>query len=149
MKIYLDACVYNRPFDDQKQPRIAIESMEFMFLLSKIENDEIKLIGSFALNYENDNSPYIDRREMIADIMRLVTDHIAYSDDIMNRASEIEKNGIMGLDAVHLACAEKARVDCFITCDDVLLKKASRLKGQLTVKVLSLLSFMNEEVFKI
>jgi hypothetical protein len=28
MKVYLDACVYNWPFDDQKQPRIAVEAME-------------------------------------------------------------------------------------------------------------------------
>jgi hypothetical protein len=32
MKIYLDLCVYNRPFDDQRQPRIAVEIMEFLLL---------------------------------------------------------------------------------------------------------------------
>lgn len=38
MRIYLDLCVYNRPFDDQSQPRIVIETIEFLFLLSKAIN---------------------------------------------------------------------------------------------------------------
>jgi len=149
MKIYLDACVYNRPFDDQKQPRIAVEAMEALYLLSKIETGRIKLIGSFALQYENDNNPHVDRRDMISDVMRLTKEFIEYSDGVMNRAKEIEKNGIMGLDAIHLACAEKAQADCFVTCDDILLKKSLRIKDQLKVKVFSLLSFMNEEVFEV
>jgi predicted nucleic acid-binding protein len=53
------------------------------------------------------------------------------------------------LDAVHLACAEAVRADGFITCDDVLLKKSARIKDQLKVKVISLLSFINEEVFEV
>lgn len=146
MKVYLDACVYNRPFDDQKQPRIAIETMELLFLLSKVEVGEIKLVGSFALQYENDNNPHIERRDMIAEVMNLTKDWIEFSDNIMNRAKVIEENGIMGLDAVHLACAEEARVDYFITCDDILFKKSLRIKDHLKAKVISLMSFMNEEV---
>jgi hypothetical protein len=149
MKIYLDACVYNRPFDDQKQPRIAIETMESLLLLTKAETGEIKLIGSFALEYENDNNPHIDRRLMITEMMSLTAEYIDYSDSVMHRAREIEINGIMGLDAVHLACAEAVRADGFITCDDVLLKKSARIKDQLKVKVISLLSFINEEVFEV
>lgn len=30
MKIYLDTSVYNRPFDDQRQLRIQLESMAFL-----------------------------------------------------------------------------------------------------------------------
>ena len=41
MKVYFDLCVYNRPFDDQGQPRIVVETVEFMFLLEKAINKEI------------------------------------------------------------------------------------------------------------
>lgn len=146
LKVYLDACVYNRPFDDQKQPCIAVESMEVLLLLSKIESGAIKLIGSFALQYENNNNPYTERRDMIADIMSLAVSRVDYSESVMNRAKEIEKTGIMGMDAVHMACAEEAQADYFITCDDVLLKKTLRIKGHLRAEVVSLMSFMSKEV---
>jgi len=149
MKIYLDACVYNRPFDDQKRPRIVIEALEFLLLLTKAEVGEIKLVSSFALEYENENNPYVDRREIIADIMKSATEHVVCTDGVMNRAREIEKSGIMGLDAIHIACAEEARADCFITCDDVLFKKAGKINDRLKVKVISLLRFVNEEVFEL
>jgi len=57
MKIYLDLCIYNRPFDDQGQPRIVVETVEFMFLLEKAINKEMTIINSFVLEYENSKSP--------------------------------------------------------------------------------------------
>lgn len=107
------------------------------------------LIGSFALQYENDKNPYTERRDMIADIMNLAHRRVEFSEGVVNRANEIEKFGIMGMDAVHLDCAEGAKVDFFITCDDLLLKKANRIKEQLEVKVVSLFSFISEEVLEI
>ena len=41
MKIYLDLCVYNRPFDDQTQPRIMIESLCFIIIMAKVSNEEL------------------------------------------------------------------------------------------------------------
>jgi predicted nucleic acid-binding protein len=36
---------------------------------------------------------------------------------------ELEKYGLTGTDAVHIACAEKAKTDFFVTCDKNLIKK--------------------------
>ena len=47
--------------------------------------------------------------------------------EIRNRAKEITDAGVMPLDALHLASAEKAQADYFCTCDDKLLKKAKAL----------------------
>lgn len=52
-RIYLDNCVYNRPFDDQSQRRIFLETMAFIILLELVENGEIETINSDALVYEN------------------------------------------------------------------------------------------------
>ena len=42
-KLYLDLCVYNRPFDDQKQTRIALETNAFVYLsLLKFVAEEVK-----------------------------------------------------------------------------------------------------------
>ena len=39
--------------------------------------------------------------------------------------------GIKGMDSLHLACAEALAADCFITCDDKIVK---RYRGTVTVK---------------
>ena len=33
MRLYLDLCVYNRPFDSQKQERVALETSIFIYIL--------------------------------------------------------------------------------------------------------------------
>lgn len=53
MKIYLDICVYNRPFDDQSQPRIMFESQCLVIILAHASSGDMKSLNSFALKYEN------------------------------------------------------------------------------------------------
>jgi predicted nucleic acid-binding protein len=149
MKIYLDLCVYNRPFDDQRQPRIVIETVEFLLLLEKAINKEITLINSFALEYENSKSPLIDRRSRIGDLLKIASEYVRSSERLGNRAEEIERAGFMAMDALHIACAEAAKSDFFITCDDLLLRKGKTNKGKLKVSIMSLMEFVSKEVFKI
>ena len=42
------------------------------------------------------------------------------------------------MDSLHLAAAEKATVDYFVTCDDKLLKIARRLPKQVKINVITL-----------
>ena len=44
MKLYLDICVYNRPFDNQHQERIALETSAFIYITSyfRLAKDFIK-----------------------------------------------------------------------------------------------------------
>jgi hypothetical protein len=43
-RVYLDNCVYNRPFDDQSQRRIFLETMAFITLLELVEKGKIETI---------------------------------------------------------------------------------------------------------
>jgi len=52
---------------------------------------------------------------------------------LRERAREIAQQGIAPLDALHLASAERAGAEWFVTCDDRVLRKARR--GRLTVGV--------------
>jgi len=45
MKIYLDACCLSRPFDDQSQQKIYLESQAILFILSKCRHRELELRG--------------------------------------------------------------------------------------------------------
>jgi predicted nucleic acid-binding protein len=148
MKVYLDLCVYNRPFDDQEQPRVAIETMEFMFLLEKAISKEITIINSFVLEYENSKSPLIDRKDKIGDLLKIASEYVRYSERLEKKANEIEKEGFMAVDALHIACAETAKSDFFITCDDLLLRKGKVNREKLKVRIIGLMEFFSEEVFK-
>jgi predicted nucleic acid-binding protein len=141
--------VYNRPFDDQRQPRIVIETMEFIFLLSKIVSGEMAMISSFALEFENGNNPFADRKDVIHELLSTATTFIEYNGELSARAKELEKIGINAMDAFHIACAEKAGADFFITCDDILVKKCMAVEHELKIKARPLMKFVAEEVFKI
>ena len=49
MKIYLDTCIYCRPFDDQSQDRIKKETEAFAELLEIAEMGKIILVSSDVL----------------------------------------------------------------------------------------------------
>lgn len=138
MNIYLDLCVYNRPFDDQSDPKILIETISFLFVLSMIQTKDIQIFNSFVLEYENSNNPKIENSLIITDIMNEAASYIT---GIEYRASEFEH-----FDALHFACAEYAKADFFVTCDDDLIKKANKIE-KLSIKAVSLLTFIATEVF--
>ena len=149
MRIYLDLCVYNRPFDDQSQPRIFIEATEFLLILSEVVGRELTLISSFVLEDENIRSPFIMRRDKISDILKVASEYVSYSEKLKNRAKEIEKTGIMSIDALHIACAEMAKADFFVTCDDVLVRKGITNKENFKVRIIGLMEFIDKEAFRI
>lgn len=149
MKVYIDLCIYNRPFDDQHQPRIVIESLVFASILSKVINREITIINSFVLEYENSKNPYVDRRNKIADILELALEYIDYDLNLVNRAKELQILSILPLDALHIACAEKAKANYFITCDDSLVRKAKNQKDKIGVEIITLMESITREVFKL
>ena len=148
MKLYLDMCVYNRPFDDQSQPRIMLESQIFIMLLSMISEGRFDLINSFALEYENSKNPDIENMLKISDLLGYSTDYISRNEGILDRSLELEKYGLMGMDAVHIACAEKAKADFFVTCDNNLIKKLKRIDN-IGIVYYNVIDFVSKEVFRI
>jgi len=115
-------CVYNRPFDDQRQARILLETQIFIMLLLMRSEGRLELLSSFALEYENGKKPNIENMLKISDCLGYSSDCITCEAGILDRFLEFEKCGLMGMDAVHVACAEKAKADFFVTCDDDFIK---------------------------
>ena len=52
MRIYLDVCCLQRPFDDQTQPRIRVESEAVLAVLAEVEAGSATLLTSDALEYD-------------------------------------------------------------------------------------------------
>jgi hypothetical protein len=53
MRIYLDNCCFNRPFDDQSAIRIKLETDAKLYIQEMIRIQEIELAWSYILDFEN------------------------------------------------------------------------------------------------
>ncbi|HWN94053.1 MAG TPA: PIN domain-containing protein [Methylomirabilota bacterium] len=138
MLLYLDNSVLNRPFDDQRQPRIWLETLSFSLVLSLVEGGEANLIRSPIHDLENSRNPFPLRLKWVEKCLQLAAQNIGLADDIKKRALALEQNGIKAIDALHLACAESADANHFLTCDDRLIRRYS---GQMVVQ--SPVTFIN------
>ena len=146
MKIYLDLCVYNRPFDYQGQLRISIETQAFIAILEQIEKGIYELIISDILIYENNKNPDFERKRRISSYFKLAKKFIKIDENDCKRAKFLKELGFDDIDALHIVLAEKGNVDYFITCDDKIVKIYKKNKEKIKVKIINLLEFVNQEV---
>ncbi len=125
MRIYLDNCCYNRPYDDQSQLRISLESQAKVEVQDEIKKGHIELATSYIGFYENHENPYEMRMINIRVFQEdFATIHVSekMDDKVKEMALEIEAAGIKHKDACHVACAILSGCDYFLTTDDRLLK---------------------------
>jgi predicted nucleic acid-binding protein len=123
LNIYLDTSTLNRIFDDQSQPRIFLEASAMLLIFGLIEKRIIAIVSSDVLVYENSRNPYSERQIFVTSVLRKARVIQTLNDSLAKRAQEIEVMGIQGLDALHLARAERLKVDYFVTCDDRMIRK--------------------------
>jgi predicted nucleic acid-binding protein len=125
IKVYLDNCSYNRPFDDQRQIRIFLETQAKLHIQHLITDNELVLACSYMSIYENSNNPHEERRFSIADFFSHASLFVDYdkAENVEMKAAEIMEQNINNKDAIHIACAIEAECDYFITTDDDLIKK--------------------------
>jgi predicted nucleic acid-binding protein len=146
MKIYLDACCFNRPFDDQRQNRIRLESEAVILIMERMHNKEWEWIGSDVLLAELENTPDIEKRRYLMELAEWPHRHVELTEHVIARATELEQLGLKSFDAMHVACAESADADVFLTTDDKLLKTALRERDNLHVTIANPLSWLTERV---
>lgn len=125
-KIYLDACCLNRPFDDQTQSRIALETQAILTILSQCQSGQWKLISSTVLDAELAQMPNIEKLKNVKSILAIAKIKVMSSKFIEERTVELTKLGFSGYDAAHIASAERSRADIFLSTDDRLINKAKR-----------------------
>ncbi len=122
MRVYLDNCCYNRPFDPQTDLRICLETMAKMRVQAMMRSGEWKCVWSDILVHEVSRNPYQDRREIVLEWMDGASEYVELTEDVVARGAEIERFGIKPKDALHLASAEKSECDWFFTTDRGILK---------------------------
>lgn len=123
MRIYIDTSVFNRPFDDQTQPRIILETQALRTILQLIEDGQLELVSSSVLDYENSRNASPSRQRWVRQCLQLAKAYQPLQDDIIQRAKILEQVGVKQVDALHVAAAEKAQCEVFLACDDRLLRR--------------------------
>lgn len=142
MLLYIDLSCFNRPFDDQDQARIRLETDAVLFVLTRIVESKDALLWSWVISFENDKHPKPDRRDEIAMWEGIAERIVALSDELQDRARQIAQLGIPGLDAAHLAAAEIGGADIVLTCDDGTIRRAAR--SELALRVLNPVAYLKE-----
>ena len=127
VKVYLDTCCYNRPYDDQTQLRINLEAQAKLFIQKQIVDGKLDLIYSFISVYENSQNPFAIRKNAIFDFFSNAMIYIDESnvEVIKQRAGEIMKTGIKTKDALHVSCSIAGKANYFVTTDIRVLKYSS------------------------
>ena len=123
LRIYLDNCCFNRPFDDQSQIKIHLESTAKLYIQKLIKDGVYDLVWSYMLDFENGNNPYEDKRNAIQIWKDIAVFNCKSSQEIFEQGKEYEKLNIAPKDALHIACAVHSNCDYFITTDIPLLRK--------------------------
>jgi len=144
MLIYIDNCLLNRPFDDQSQERIYFETQAFLILLKQIDTGKINFLNSFAIEYEISAISDNERETKIREYLRAASNYVNYNKKIENRAIALESFGFSAMDSIHIAVAEFAKVDYFVTCDDNILKISEEYRKNLKVNVTSVSKLVTE-----
>jgi predicted nucleic acid-binding protein len=135
-KIYLDVCCFNRPFDDQTQERIKLETEAILLILKRFELGQWQWISSETMDFEIDQTPSVERRNRVNSLMASSKPHFILLDNsLIKRGSELEKKGFDAYDALHIACAEHGPADVFLTTDDKMYRLGNRHSQQLNVRI--------------
>jgi hypothetical protein len=133
--IYLDLCCLNRPFDDQHQARVRLESEAVLGIVQLARLGELTLIGSEALDLESSQNPDTDRRRKVEAFLSAATSKVTVGAGERQRGRDLESLGLQAFDALHIACAESAGAEVLLTTDDRFRKKAARLQNKLALRV--------------
>ncbi|GHU77482.1 hypothetical protein AGMMS49992_25470 [Clostridia bacterium] len=123
IKVYLDNCCFNRPFDDQTSLVVYLETEAKLRIQELILIGEIKLAWSFVLDYESAQNPYPEVRERVAQWKTFAYADCSLSNAITTTAHELMKLGLKQMDASHIACAIHSEADYFLTTDKRILNK--------------------------
>ncbi len=145
MTIYLDVSCLNRPFDDQRQARIRLESEAVTETLAQADLGRIKLVSSEMAEIEIEAMPDRDRRRRVQSLLPGRADRIRLTEQEFRRANELGRLGFKPADALHVAAAESLGADVFLSCDDRLCRTARRHRSRIRVEVANPMNWLKDQ----
>ncbi|MEO2036014.1 MAG: PIN domain-containing protein [Planctomycetaceae bacterium] len=141
MKLYLDLCCFNRPFDDQSQLLVRLQTEAKLAVQDSVRSGDHTLIWSAILDLENANNPDSERKTAIDEWKLLAEVDVATTVPVEDLAITLAEVGLKAMDALHVASAIEAGAECFLTTDKQILRK---LKSDNRIQVLDPVDFIRE-----
>jgi predicted nucleic acid-binding protein len=123
VKIYLDTCVWCRPFD-KPTPRIIKEAEALHIILSLADEAKIEIVGSGIILFEASMIDAAEKRDAVfALIHKSVTIFAKTTEEVERLVAELMKCELDSMDAAHIATAIDNSADIFLTTDNEILRK--------------------------
>ena len=141
MRVYLDNCCYNRPFDEQTQLKVRLETEAKLRVQTMMRNGEVEYVWSDILSQEVFDNPFPHRREKILEWRHGAVCTVEMTTDVIADADELAEKGLKAADALHVACAAAVDCDCFITTDIRLIRRIRQFK---VTRILNPMEFLLE-----
>ena len=145
-KIYLDTCCLSRLFDPPIQERIQQEAEAIYKILTYCFSGHWHWVASDVLSDEVDQSSNLGMRFQIKNWITFAHQTVSVGSSESERGRQLEVIGFKRRDALHLACAETAEANIFLTTDDRLLRRAKRYQAQLHTQVENPYIWLQSEV---
>ncbi len=143
MRVYLDNCCFNRPFDDEGPTRIRLEAEAKLCIQEHIRGGSIELAWSYILDFENAANPFEERRTTISGWRQHAMIAVEETPPILQQAETLLGPGLAAKDALHVSSALAAGCAYFVTTDDEILKRENLVHGITVIDPVSLVRSMN------
>jgi predicted nucleic acid-binding protein len=127
-RVYLDVCALCRPYDDQRQARVRLETTSVELILAHVRKNKIALIVSPIHDAEIEaTADREERSQLMLQLRQLGTRPVFDLRAAQQRAEYLTAHGMGIADAAHLAFAEQSQAE-FVTVDDRLVKLCRRVE---------------------
>lgn len=128
LRLYLDCCCYNRPFDDLSDTRIQIENNAIIFFMNLALSNDCVILGSEILNIEIEEIKNLTKKFKVRKLYEIASEYIQCTSEIEKFAEEIcDRTSIRFMDSLHIASAEFGKADLFLTTDDKLIRMCKNI----------------------
>jgi len=123
----MDVCCLNRPFDDRSQDKVRFEAEAVISILKRCNVDgDWELVGSDIVVLEASKTQDPVKKQKVLLLHEGAAQKVRYNAAIKSRADAFRKYNVKLFDSLHLAVAEFAHADVFLTTDTQLIKAAAR-----------------------
>ena len=126
MLIYLDICCFNRPFDDQSDLIVRLQTEAKLYVQEMIRGGSLSLIWSSVMELENAANPDMNRKLAVGEWKKIGFVDVPVSRRVEGIADTLALIGVKPMDALHVACAIEAEAEYFLTTDKALLRKMAK-----------------------
>jgi predicted nucleic acid-binding protein len=149
MRVYLDNCCLERPYDDQDQDRIRMEAESVLIVMRLIGRGKLTWVGSEILICESRRIRDPEEPNERDAVLTLMDDVIMLNEPADKaRMLELIALGFDDYDASHVAAAEKGNCDVLLTTDDRLLELSRRARQHLRVRVANPVEWVREVIYE-